>query len=58
MDLMNRVFKPYFDKFVVVFIDYILVYSKMKEKHVEHYKPSRSKNFKLSFQNVNFGCET
>ena len=28
MDLMNRVFQPYVDQFVLVFIDYILVYSK------------------------------
>jgi len=36
MDLMNRVFHPYLDKFVVVFIDDILVYSKSKEEHAEH----------------------
>ncbi|XP_074290661.1 putative mitochondrial protein AtMg00860 [Silene latifolia] len=36
MDLMNRVFSPYLDKFVVVFIDDILVYSKTKAGHEEH----------------------
>ena len=36
MDLMNRVFQPYLDQFVVVFIDDILVYSKTEEKHDEH----------------------
>ena len=33
MDLMNRVFKPYLDWFVVVFIDDILLYSRTLEKH-------------------------
>ena len=33
VDLMNRVFSDYLDKFVIVFIDDILVYSKSHEKH-------------------------
>ena len=36
MDLMNRVFKKYLDKFVIVFIGDILIYSKTEEDHVEH----------------------
>ncbi|GJU18828.1 putative reverse transcriptase domain-containing protein [Tanacetum coccineum] len=38
MDLMNRVCKPYLDKFVIVFIDDILIYSKSKQEHAEHLK--------------------
>ncbi|GJT48034.1 putative reverse transcriptase domain-containing protein [Tanacetum coccineum] len=38
MDLMNRMCKPYLDKFVIVFIDDILIYSKNKEEHEEHLK--------------------
>ncbi|KAI3494637.1 hypothetical protein L1887_40554 [Cichorium endivia] len=36
MDLMNRVCRPYLDKFVIVFIDDILVYSRSKEDHEQH----------------------
>ncbi|GKC68885.1 putative nucleotidyltransferase, ribonuclease H, partial [Tanacetum coccineum] len=36
MDLMNRVFHEYLDRFVIVFIDDILMYSKMKEEHEDH----------------------
>nr|GFB05559.1 putative reverse transcriptase domain-containing protein [Tanacetum cinerariifolium] len=38
IDLMNRVCKPYLDKFVIVFIDEILVYSKSKEEHEKNKK--------------------
>ncbi|GJU17282.1 putative reverse transcriptase domain-containing protein [Tanacetum coccineum] len=38
MDLINRVCKPYLDKFVIVFIDDILIYSKNKKEHKEHLK--------------------
>nr|GEV93804.1 reverse transcriptase domain-containing protein [Tanacetum cinerariifolium] len=36
MDLMNRVCKPYLDKFILVFIDDILIYSRNKEEHAKH----------------------
>nr|GFC43865.1 putative reverse transcriptase domain-containing protein [Tanacetum cinerariifolium] len=35
MDLMNKVYKPYLDKFVIVFIDDIFIYSKTRGEHVE-----------------------
>nr|GFC68284.1 putative reverse transcriptase domain-containing protein [Tanacetum cinerariifolium] len=38
MDLINRVCKPYLDKFVIVFIDDILIYSKDEKEHEEHLK--------------------
>ncbi|GJW51043.1 putative reverse transcriptase domain-containing protein [Tanacetum coccineum] len=38
MDLMNRVCKPYLDKFVIVFINDILIYSKSNQEHEENLK--------------------
>lgn len=38
MDLMNRVCKPYLDKFVIVFIDDILINSRTTEEHEQHLK--------------------
>ena len=36
MALMNDVFRPYLDKFIIVFIDDILVYSRSKQEHRQH----------------------
>ena len=36
MDYMNRTFRPYLDKFLVVFVDDILVYSNSEKEHDEH----------------------
>ncbi|KAA3473224.1 Retrovirus-related Pol polyprotein from transposon 297 family [Gossypium australe] len=36
MDLMNRIFRPYLDRFVVIFIDDILIYSRDESEHFEH----------------------
>ncbi|KAD7477647.1 hypothetical protein E3N88_00783 [Mikania micrantha] len=38
MDLMNRVCRPYLDKFVIVFIDDILIYSRSQQEHGQHLK--------------------
>ena len=38
MDMMNRIFRPFVDKFIVVFIDDILIYSKDEKEHEEHLK--------------------
>ena len=36
IDLMHRVFQPYLDQFVVVFVDYILIYSQSEREHEDH----------------------
>ena len=38
MDFMNRVFRPYLDQFVAVFIDDIWVYSRDEQEHEQHLK--------------------
>ena len=60
MDLMNRIFRPYLDQFIIVFIDDILIYSKSKEEHekhisAKHYKPCGSTSSMLSSRNATFG---
>ncbi|GJZ00338.1 reverse transcriptase domain-containing protein [Tanacetum coccineum] len=60
MDLMDRVCKPYLDKFVIVFIDDILIYSQTKEEHEVHLKLVlellRKRSCMRSFLSVSFGC--
>ena len=36
MDLMNRIFRPFLDQFIIVFIDDILIFSRMEAEHEEH----------------------
>ena len=36
MDLMNRVFRPFLDQFMIVFIDDVLLYSRSEEEHEQH----------------------
>ncbi|GJV52912.1 putative reverse transcriptase domain-containing protein [Tanacetum coccineum] len=52
MDLMNRVCKPYLDKFVIVFIDDILIYSKNKKEYEEHLKAILELLKKEEFQGI------
>ncbi|KAL0403807.1 UNVERIFIED_CONTAM: Transposon Ty3-I Gag-Pol polyprotein [Sesamum radiatum] len=62
MDLMNRVFKPYLDRFVVVFIDDILVYSASDKMHEEHLwvvlQTLREKQLYAKFSKCEFWLES
>nr|GEX37706.1 putative reverse transcriptase domain-containing protein [Tanacetum cinerariifolium] len=62
MDLMNRVCKPYLDKFVIVFIYDILIYSKSNEEHEEHLKTIlellRREQLDTKFSKCNFWHES
>ncbi|GKE79515.1 putative reverse transcriptase domain-containing protein, partial [Tanacetum coccineum] len=55
MDLMNRVCKPYLDKFVIIFIDDILIYSKSGEEHAEHLKLILELLKKGKFEGIHVG---
>ncbi|KAG8500938.1 hypothetical protein CXB51_002868 [Gossypium anomalum] len=65
IDLMNWVFQPYLDQFVIVFIDEILVYSKTEDEHDEHLRvapaliqPQSGKEFIVNsdVSHVDLGC--
>nr|GEX11137.1 putative reverse transcriptase domain-containing protein [Tanacetum cinerariifolium]GEX13227.1 putative reverse transcriptase domain-containing protein [Tanacetum cinerariifolium] len=62
MDLMNRVWKPYLDKFVIVFIDDILIYSKNNEDHEKHLKIIlellKNEEFYAKFSKCDFRLES
>ena len=59
MDLMNRVFHPYLDQFVIVFIDDILVYSKNVNEHALHLRiilqTLRDRELYAKFSKYDFG---
>ena len=61
MDLMNRVFSDYLDKFVIVFIDDILIYSKSHEEHERHLRlvleKLRSERLYAKFSKCSFWLE-
>ena len=61
MDLMNRVFKDYLDKFVVIFIDDILIYSRSHDEHEQHLRlvlqKLKDKKLYVKFSKCNFWLE-
>jgi len=59
INYMNKIFRPYLDHFVVVFIDDILIYSESREEHAEHLRVVleilRGINYMANCRSVNFG---
>ena len=59
--LMNSIFMEYLDKFVVVYLDEILIYSKNEEEHAEHLRlvltKLREHRFYAKFSKCEFGCQ-
>ena len=54
MDLMHRVFHPYLDRFVVVFVDDILIYSEIEEDHEDHLRVVRDHKLYAKFSKCEF----
>ncbi|WMV14253.1 hypothetical protein MTR67_007638 [Solanum verrucosum] len=62
MDLMNRVFKPYLDMFVIIFIDDILIYSRHEDDHASHlrivFQTVKDKDLYAKFSKCEFWLES
>ena len=60
MDMMNCIYRPYFDHFVVVFVDDILIYSTSREEHGHHLHMALQTpvicQLYAKLENVTFGC--
>jgi len=58
MDYMNKIFRPFLNKFVMIFIDYINIYSKTQKERIKHLKTLlvnlRRNIYMLNYPNVSF----